>query len=885
VVALTTILFYMAMMVSYVVRSRERDAALLRTRGANIFEVLRLYALEGVAMTGVAVVAAPFLAMAIVALSGKLPYFQELTGGEFLPVRWGVLPFLVAGAAGVLCLSILVIPGTAGARMGLLVHKMRSSRPPTLPFFHRYYLDIALLTFGGLIFWELNARGNLVTGGLFTDVQINETLLFAPVLFLVVVALLFLRFFPVLVRFISGESPALSHLLAAATILVLAPGIAYVAISGEGGGAPAGSVLLLLALGAAYWVTNRTSHVAMRALGLAAQAALVGGVIALEPLGREEALYPALAALVAIVPVQLAFILLRGTMKFIPVWLSMALLHMARNPLQYAWLILLLVLATGLGILATTVGGTLEASQIDRARYEAATDLRVAGFTSHRAGSLKGLLESYGSIPGVASVSLGYRDDGTIGPTPFEVLGLEPEAFSEISWYRDDFSGPPLSEVMAQLDSGERLERVPLPPETVEIGAWIKPLVFHPEMQLRALINDQSGDLTSIKLGEPQSGEWQLMRGEVPSHVVPPLYLIAMHVTEPAFFYGLESPGAFLVDDVHVTTSTTTDKTIVLEDFERDTRWAPIITEELSSDLFAVTDEDVFNGDRVGTFVFGSETNQGYRGIYRSPTRGPASVVVSSELLSALGGKINDSYVAAISGRRVPIVIRGVVDYFPTLSPKGGRFLLIDRESLLRHLNVLSSAVDSEPNELFVASSSSDHQSLRTAVDELVGRDGVVVDGVEKLETIRLDPLVTAGWRPIVLMSPIIVVLVVTFGYVAYLLLFAAHSESEMGILKTFGLSRIQLLGLAGFEHLAIVSLGVGLGTWAGFQASKLIVDPLVITESGERVVPPYILLTSWDLMGPTYAALGAVLIGMLFVLVRTLSRIDLTHITRVEAN
>ena len=31
--------------------------------------------------------------------------------------------------------------------------------------------------------------------------------------------------------------------------------------------------------------------------------------------------------------------------------------------------------------------------------------------------------------------------------------------------------------------------------------------------------------------------------------------------------------------------------------------------------------------------------------------------------------------------------------------------------------------------------------------------------------------------------------------------------------------------------------------------------------------------------------ALGVVLVGMLFVLVRTLSRVDLTHITRVEAN
>ena len=56
-------------------------------------------------------------------------------------------------------------------------------------------LDLGLLLLGGLIFWELRSRDQLVVGGLFKDVQINEVLLLAPVLFLTVVGLLFIRFF------------------------------------------------------------------------------------------------------------------------------------------------------------------------------------------------------------------------------------------------------------------------------------------------------------------------------------------------------------------------------------------------------------------------------------------------------------------------------------------------------------------------------------------------------------------------------------------------------------------------------------------------------------------------------------------------------------------
>ena len=215
-------------------------------------------------------------------------------------------------------------------------------------------------------------------------------------------------------------------------------------------------------------------------------------------------------------PVQIVFILLRGDHEDCPdVVVDGLAAHGPQPPAVH-----LAHIAAGAGDRALAYwrrrsAGTLEASQIDRARYEVATDLRVAGFTSHRAGGLRGLLETYGSTPGIASVSLGYRDDGTIGSAPFEVLGLDPDAFAGISWYRDDFSDLPLSEVMAQLGSDERLERVPLPEGALDIGAWIKPLVSHPEMKLWALIDDQAGELTSIKLGEPRSAEWQLMRGAI----------------------------------------------------------------------------------------------------------------------------------------------------------------------------------------------------------------------------------------------------------------------------------------------------------------------------------------------------------------------------------
>ena len=61
--------------------------------------------------------------------------------------------------------------------------------------------------------------------GLFEEVQVNEALLAAPILLLAVVALLFMRFFPLLVRFLGGESQALVHVWAGAVLTVLAAAV------------------------------------------------------------------------------------------------------------------------------------------------------------------------------------------------------------------------------------------------------------------------------------------------------------------------------------------------------------------------------------------------------------------------------------------------------------------------------------------------------------------------------------------------------------------------------------------------------------------------------------------------------------------------------------
>lgn len=885
-VMVATVLYFLTMMVSYLVESRTGEVALLRSRGTNTLQLLRLYSLEGLTLTAVAVVLAPFLAMGIVALAGKLPYFHEFTHGDLLPVEFRLLPFLVAAGAGLLCVAIYVIPGAIGGRAGLIIHKLRASRPPSLPFFQRYYLDIGLLVIGGLVFWELYSRGYLVSGGLFKDVEVNEALLLAPVLFLTFVALLFMRFFPLFVRFAAGESPALLHLLAAATVLVLAGGLVVREVRGDDNLGWVWPVVILGAFAAAYWTGNYARRVTLRSTALVAQALLVALFLAVEPPSSRYLLYIPSYALVAVVPLQVLYLGLRRLVGRAPVWVSIALVHMSRNPLQYSWMVLLLVLVTGLGILSTTVGGTLDRSHEEQALYDVGADIRVTDISGDIAPGTRKLKELYLTIPGVTAVNMGFRARGKVGTgatgLQFEALGVESQDFPYITWYRDDFSRRPLGEVMRDLSSGGLVAPLTVGDGAARIGVWVRPKEPYGALFLWLVVEDARGIVTTLSLTDLGFAEWRRLQTDIPQSLQPPVKLVSVQIFEHG--YGpTGTVGSILLDDIHYVGPLGDEQ--VMDDFEGQMDWLPLVTAAVSGDFVRPTTDDAHSGTRSGVYSFGKETNAGLRGIHHRSAPPRIPVVVNSALADATGTRVGDAFISEIASRMVPVVVRDVISYFPTLRPREGDagFMLVDMETLLSHLNMLTPTFQVTPNELFVKEAPGADQAVREVVYSLVSNPSQVHDRESQVLQARIDPLITAGWRVMVLISVGIIVFVAGMGYVIYLLSFANRSRNEMGFLQSLGLSRRQLMGLLGLEHLAIATVGLGLGSWAGFQMSRIMVSSLAVTEKGKQVVPPFILTTDWGIMLVIYGIVALIFVAALYALNRSIRALDLHEVARME--
>ena len=883
-VMLLTVLYSIAMMVSYLVQSREDDVALLRSRGVSAFQLLRLYALEGAILAVTAAVLAPFLAMAVVALAGLLPYFSEIKQSVLLPIDLHWYPFALSAAVGFVCLAMFVVPALIGSRTGLIAHKLRSSRPPSVPLFQRYYVDVAILIVGGLIFWELQQRGQFVSGGLFEDVQVNEAMLLAPVLFLVAVALLFMRLFPLFVRFLNGDAPTLLHLLAGVTVAVLAIGVVLDTL-GSGLTDYAAPLALLAASAALYTYSHRSEGAVSRGAAMVAQVAATALFILRDPPSPGEAAFIPTVALAALVPLHLLFLALRHFARTSPVWVSMALLRMARNPLQYTWLVLLLVLVTGLGVLATTVGGTLNRSYEERVLYNTATDIRVADMPGYIARGTSAVKETYLQIPGVTQVSLALRGQGLVGTTVsgihFDLLAVESDDFQYMSWYRDDFSAAPLSGVMRSLQPISRHEPLVLPQDAETFGMWVKPGGEYSNMFLWAAMQDSTGIVKTLSLGKVGPEEWQLMSGRMPSGMVPPVVLAAIQTYEPVFG-PTGTAGSLLMDDMHVTTGNG-DDFVLVDGFEGRSNWTPLATSPLSTDSIAPTSQEFRSGQAAGLFVFGKDTDRGIRGFYQSPSGGPLPVVASSRFLETTGARVGDVMILDVMSRLVPVRFTNRVNYFPTMTSQRSGFILTDLDDLLRHLNILSPTTSFYPNELFISEAPGAGDSVSETILRLTGTTDRVFDRDARLEAIRHDPLITAGWRAMMALSLGLIVFTAGLGYLIYLLAFTNRGRNEMGFLQSLGMTGRQVLGLLSIEHLAIVLVGLGIGTWAGFQMSSIMVSSVAVTELGDPVVPPFVMMTDWPMLAIIYATTASIFLLSTLALARSMRNLELHSISRLE--
>ena len=201
--AIGVLLYYLFLITGLMGRVRMPEVALFRSRGASTTQVGVVILVEGLLLAVPAIAIGPFLAQALVLLTGRL--FPTASGGQGLAsVDLSPSVFLLGAVGALLAVVVLTATTLGWARRGVVAFRWASARPPEIPFLHRYYLDLALLALIGMFWWQLSSRGTFLVQPLSGEgMEIDVTLFLGPVLGVVAGGLLLLRLFPIALKLVA----------------------------------------------------------------------------------------------------------------------------------------------------------------------------------------------------------------------------------------------------------------------------------------------------------------------------------------------------------------------------------------------------------------------------------------------------------------------------------------------------------------------------------------------------------------------------------------------------------------------------------------------------------------------------------------------------------
>ncbi|MDE2746717.1 MAG: hypothetical protein OXI41_12135 [Chloroflexota bacterium] len=803
------VLFYLVLVSTMVVDRQSGEVALLKSRGAGLGHIMSISTIEGLLLVALALGVGPFVAREAIAFLGYSPAFEGLTGGARLSVELTGEVYIYAAIGAALSFIALIWPAWRSNRSTVVHHARSTSRPEDKPVFQRYYLDLVVVGVGALLFFQLQESGSLVTEDLFGGLQQDPLLLIAPAVFVVTVAVLFLRLFP----------------------------------------------LLLSAFGGV--------------------ARLLGGAST-----------------------------------------QMVLWHLTRAPVQPGRLALLLIMATSLGMFGGTFGATLDKSFDDRAAYRSGAPMRLADLRSSGA-SADMLAADLANAPGIGRISYVIRQNASFSRGPLDVtdasvLGVDPDSFGDVLWYRDDFALDDVRELIDRVTAPEfEVEQIVIPADATYVGMWLwlpdTSGSIGPSLRMR----DGQGRYRDVRLiGLPRSrgfggGEleegWRFLYGNLTEgtgapHVGPwTVQNISIRTGGNANFSGevgydslQYTTEAALPDDV---INLGFREGVIVESFEEQGRWT-VFTDTTRAG--ALPDDARLSPDQARDGEFGMryrwnrEVRSGLpRGVRLIGPDAALPVIVSRDFLTEAALDEGQLALVGMAGVYIPMQIVGAFDLFPTWDPEDARSLIIaNRDYLNYRINRNPATLGAgSPNEIWIQPTDDDGlRQLRTFLEVTPPwkHDLYDVDAIRNLQD--EDPLVAAGWEGLLFLTFIAIVLLAALGFLVASVLVAQQQQGEFAVLRTMGFSLPQVLLVVGVEKLLIIAVSMALGTAVGLQLGTMMLEFVGFIETGESVLPPFVTVTDWATIGGAYGVLGLVFLGAIAVIVALYMRMTIGQILRIGA-
>ena len=569
-----------------------------------------------------------------------------------------------------------------------------------------------------------------------------------------------------------------------------------------------------------------------------------------------------------------------------------SLRSLVRNPTHYTRLVLLLMFATGVGMFGATFSATLERSYEERADYVSGGDVRASDLRTLDALGPDVFLETVAAVPADASmpvVRIGGSVDAFGRSDRVEFVGITPDRFADVAFWRDDFSSVPLDDIVATLAANEPPERlgVEIPADANQLGIWLKAPDISAGFSASVILRDATGLAGEFNVGvftpsDELVEEWRFFTTSLTAQtgargrplnrpaLVPPVTLESFRVATASRIGAAR--GALLIGPLYVSDEEApeepappsdqafSDATLVA-DFT-DPRFEPIdgfLPSSSGENLLASIDAPPGSTSAARLQWSSAGRASQVHGLRERVDPTPLPVYLSPDVVAELELEPGDRLILSVFSRFQDAVVAGTLDLFPTYDPEEASvgLAVVNANRLIQ--NAQASLVDraARHNEVWYRTS-----DPATTIDALVELDpDELFDAEAELLLQQEDPLVAAGWEGILAISFGAVLLLSAIGFIVYSYLSAQQRGLEFAILRTLGFSRVQVFTVVVVEQAFVIVAGMGLGTIVGLRVGRLMMDFLGTDERGQQVLPPFLLAVSWPQIFVVWAILGSVFV------------------------
>lgn len=578
--------------------------------------------------------------------------------------------------------------------------------------------------------------------------------------------------------------------------------------------------------------------------------------------------------------------------------------QMSRNPAHYMQLGLLIILGAALGVFASTFASSLERSARDQALYESGADLRITSFSVPIGGqsmSVENLLADVEGVDGVATVRRQRSfPSGGLNFATFNMLAVDVDNFHRVAFERDDFLPGSLEESVSKLTVDDP-PPIMLPDGTRWLSALVRVPISRPEVTVLARISDSNGRYYYTNLGRlnpmpaapgfacpdevlESNGGWCRLGGSImpsnrrPMAPEPPLYLHYIGITSRE---GL-LPGQIFIDDITAHVGSMSQETVI-EDFENVDQWHELRPgrNSLGDTISIAVDGNGEPIEGIARFRWTQATRDQARG-FSAVSFGPLPALGTQSLLDAYGLGLGDTLLMSSQSTLFEAQVVEVIDYIPTMYPNDDPFLVVSAEALHRRVNVSTAFIERNPNEYWISLSGPvDEEDIAAALEPVRARYRDVIDRSEELHRAAIDPLVSAGWKALLSLAFLTVLIVAALGFLVHSRISFDSRRGEFATLRSIGLSIRQVTSLVLIEQLLVIGVAVAFGIFLGLRVGAVVMPYLANTSEMGFVTPPMILEVEWAGFAVTFGLFFLVFAAVLGALVISVHRTAIHAVMR----